>query len=125
MMEEIWKAIEGYEGLYEVSNTGKVRSLDRRIFAKLGSKTWKFVDIHGTIVKQSPNRDGYLRVMLSKKNKSIDYFVHRLVAAAFVDNPNGYSEVNHKDEDKSNNYMTNLEWCSRRYNNMYGTRFVI
>ena len=58
-MEEVWKAIDGYEGLYEVSNTGKVRSLDRRIFAKPGSKTWKFVDIGGVIMKQKPNKDGY------------------------------------------------------------------
>ena len=122
LANEEWRPIKGYEGLYEVSSTGKVRSLGRRIFAKPGSKTWKFVDIDGKIMKQSPNKDGYLRVMLSKNNKRIGYFVHRLGAAAFAGNPNGYGEVNHKDEDKSNNYMTNLEWCSRRYNNMYGTR---
>lgn len=108
-MEEIWKDIPGYEGKYQVSNTGKVVSLNYNNTGKT------------KLLKQGHNRDGYKRVVLCKNGKGKCYFVHRLVALAFIPNPNNYKEVNHKDECKSNNNMTNLEWCTREYNINYGT----
>ena len=101
---EIWKDIQGYEGLYQVSNTGRVRNKKREL--KL-------------IVRK---RDGYVDVQLSKNNKFSTVKVHRLVANAFIPNPNGYNEINHKDENPANNRAENLEWCNRRYNLSYGTR---
>ena len=104
-LNEIWKPIKGYEGLYEVSNFGRIKSLKRNI-----------------ILKSYKDGRGYLCVRLYKYNSSIQYKVHRLVAEVFIDNPNNYKEVNHKDENKTNNRVENLEWCDRKYNCNYGTR---
>ena len=109
-MEEIWKDIEGYEGLYQISNYGRVKSLN---YAKQGKEK---------ILKDRISNSGYKRVNLSKSGERKTYYVHRLVAETFIPNPNGYSEVNHKDEDKSNNNIDNLEWCTSKYNSNYGTR---
>ena len=106
MKKEYWKPVVGYEGLYEVSNWGRVKSL------KFGKEK---------ILKPSKNKKGYLHVVLCKENILKNFLVHRLVAEAFIPNPNNYKEVNHKDEDKSNNIVTNLEWCDRKYNQNYGT----
>ena len=103
---EQWKSIAGYEGLYEVSNLGRVKSL------KFGKE--KFL-------KPFKIKKGYLLVHLCRNGKSKYFYVHRLVAEAFIPNPEGLSEVNHKDEDKTNNVVDNLEFCSRRYNINYGT----
>lgn len=106
-MEEIWKAISNYEGLYEVSNLGNVRSLKRN--------TTK-----GKILKPQMDKDGYFKVCLCKNNEKKKYGVHRLVAMAFVD---GFSEdkniVNHKNEIKNDNRAENLEWCDVKYNTNY------
>ena len=110
-MEEVWKDIVGYEGKYQVSNLGRVKSLNYR------GNTNKEVIM--TITK---NKNGYLKIGLSKNNKRKNYLIHRLVAQAFIDNPNKYDEVNHKDEDKSNNRVENLEWCTHKENCYYGTR---
>lgn len=111
-MEEIWKDIEGYEGLYQVSSTGKVKSFK----GKNGAK-----DKEGHILKANISR-GYPYVGLCKGDEGKKTFlVHRLVAAAFVSNPHGYNEVNHKDENKMNSNAENLEWCTRDYNMAYGT----
>lgn len=99
-----WKDAVGYEGLFEVSNTGKVRSL----------KT-------GTIRKTRIDRYGYEMLTLRKNGSTRTELVHRLVANAFIDNPNGYPQVNHKDENARNNQATNLEWCTGLYNVRYGT----
>lgn len=108
---EIWKPIANYEGLYEVSNEGNVRSLNYRHTGKV------------QVLKLSVNRYGYLQVNLhSKEGKQKTYKVHRLVAQAFIPNPNNLPEVNHKDENKTNNCVENLEWCDRKYNNNYGSR---
>lgn len=113
-MKENWKPIKGYEGLYEVSNFGRIRSLDR-------------IDSLGRIKKGQelkPNFDGrknYLHVNLSKNGKKKSVQVHTLVANAFCNNPNKYNEINHIDECKTNNRAENLEWCTRSYNNSYGT----
>lgn len=101
---EEWKDIIGYEGLYQISSLGRVKTI----------KTNK-------IRKLEKVRSGYLRVMLHKNNKPERFLVHRLVAEVFIDNPDKLPEVNHKDENKLNNKVENLEWCDRKYNCNYGT----
>ena len=108
-MEEIWKEIEGYEGLYMVSSLGRVKRLE--------GKKCK----HDRIITPR-NNNGYYRVSLSKYGKVLQYRLHRLVAEAFIPNPNNYPVVNHKDENKQNNCVENLEWCSYAYNCNYGER---
>lgn len=107
-MNEFWKPVVGYEGYYEVSNLGKVRSL---IFGK------------HKILKQYPDKDNYLTIRLVKDKKQKYYSVHRLVAQAFIPNTNNYPVVNHKNEIKVDNRVENLEWCTVKYNNNYGTRY--
>lgn len=108
-MKEIWKDIPGYEGSYQVSNLGRVRSLNYNHTGEI------------KLLKQGTDKKGYKRVSLYKNGKEKKYPVHRLVAITFISNPNNYKEVNHKDEDKSNNNVNNLEWCTREYNINYGT----
>lgn len=109
---EIWKDIDGYEGLYQISNYGQVKSLK---------------DNHGNprekILKGVKNHKGYLRLTLYKNKKMINYSVHRLVAQAFIDNPNNFETVNHINEDKTDNRACNLEWMSVADNNRYGTGY--
>lgn len=108
MIEE-WKDIRGYEGSYQVSNLGRVRSLPRK--TKTGFRK-------GMILVLMIDKFGYSLVNLSRKS----YKVHRLVAEMFIENPQGLKCVNHKDENKTNNCVDNLEWCSYGYNNNYGSR---
>lgn len=115
---EIWKDIKDFEGLYQVSNEGRVRSLDH--YASNGRV---MVLYKGQIMTPVFNRyTGYLNVKLSKNNKATTRNVHRLVAETFLDNPNTLPQVNHKDEDKTNNRVENLEFCTCSYNANYGTR---
>ena len=109
-MNEIWRDIPGYEGKYQVSNTGEVKSLNYNHTGEI------------KLLKQGIKKKGYRQVNLYKNGKVKHHLVHRLVAIAFIPNPNNYKEVNHKDEDPSNNNVKNLEWCTREYNNNYGTR---
>lgn len=109
---EIFKEIEGYSGLYAVSNYGRVKSLGN------GNSN----NSKERILKPAKNSDGYLVVGLYKEGKCKFYKIHRLVAQAFIPNPNNYPQVNHKDEDKTNNKVENLEWCTHFYNINYGTR---
>lgn len=109
-MEEEWKDIANFEGLYQVSNLGRVKSLP-----KVGSGGH-----NGITLSQSKDKDGYLLVYLYANRKKVACKVHRLVAKAFIPNPNNFPQVNHKDEVKDNNCFTNLEWCSPSYNNSYG-----
>jgi hypothetical protein len=118
-MTEIWKSIQGYEGLYEVSNFGNVRSLDRVIRSKHNGTTLRKGRILTPFYEE---KKGYYQVSLSKNGKNKKHRVHRLVASAFLENPLDYTDVNHKDEDKTNNNVDNLEWCTRKYNNNYGTK---
>lgn len=106
-MKEIFKSIEGYENLYQISDQGNVKSL------KFGKEK---------ILK--PVKDGkkYLCVILCKQGKQKMCKIHRLVAQAFIPNPKNLPQVNHKDEDKKNNAASNLEWCTNVYNINYGTR---
>lgn len=115
-MEEIWKPIPNYEGYYEVSNTGKVKSLKRIIEDKRG------VNHFVTEKELALNRYGdYYQVALSKDGKRKLFLVHRLVAIVFLPNPDNLPIVNHKDENKLNNNANNLEWCTIKYNTNYGT----
>lgn len=115
MKKEFWRPVVGYEGLYEVSNFGRVKSI------KFGKERF---------LKLFTNHRGYLQVNLSKKGKVKKYFVHRLVAEAFLEIPEElkhlkgthYLQVNHKDENKLNNNAENLEWCTSSYNVNYGSR---
>lgn len=112
-MKEVWKAVVGYEGIYEVSNFGRVASLER-------------VNARGQIVSSrikatKPNNRGYIQINLSKDGKQEYRLLHRIVAEAFIPNPEGLPQVNHKDEDKNNNSANNLEWCTNMYNRHYGT----
>lgn len=106
MIEE-WKAIPGYEGLYEVSNKGNVRNVRRN-----------------TLLRLSKNNDGYIQVHLYKNGIRNKFQVHRLVAQAFLPNIDNLPQVNHKDENKTNNNVTNLEWCTAKYNTNFGTRNI-
>ena len=120
-MIEQWRPIKGYEGIYEVSNLGRVRSLDR-IIMKPNPRNGVIQSFSkkGTIKKQVLINSGYLKVMLSAGRKTKNLTVHRLVAEAFLPNPDKLPQVNHKDEDKTNNCVSNLEWCSEKYNTYYG-----
>ena len=104
---EIWKDVSGYEGLYKVSDKGRVKSIG------YGKER---------ILKPRKYKDGYIHVSLYKNCEIKQYLVHRLVAKVFISNPENLPEVNHKDENPSNNNLENLEWCNRKYNNNYGTR---
>ena len=105
--KEQWKPIPGFEGLYEVSTCGRVRTVRRQ-----GSR--------GGILKQT-TLHGYRMLALCKDGKYTRMGAHRAVALAFIENPNGLPFVNHKDENKTNNNADNLEWCTCTYNNNYGT----
>ena len=113
---EIWKDINGYEGLYMVSNFGRVKSLSRTVEYYNGRHYYE-----SKILKPTVGNHGYYNVSLCKDKKWKHHLVHRLVAEAFLPNPNGYKQVNHKDENKLNNHVDNLEWCTQQYNLAYGT----
>lgn len=115
---EEWRDVVGYEGLYQVSNLGRVKSLDRVVNGKSHSQVIK----RGKLLKIQYNIDGYCIVCLSKRSVYKHYKVHRLVAQAFIPNLDNLPCVNHKDEDKTNNRVDNLEWCTVLYNNGYGTK---
>ena len=111
---EVWKDVVGYEGLYKVSNKGKVFSVER--ISLQGRK------IGGQSLKPARNKYGYLWVNLCKNGKTKAEYIHRLVAQAFIPNPNNFPQVNHIDEVKTNNNAKNLEWCTSKYNANHGTR---
>jgi hypothetical protein len=112
---EIWKDIEGYEGLYEISNMGRVKALP-----KWGGCIFK----KERLLKTHDNGKQYLYVDLYNDGKRKKDYIHRLVAKAFVDNPNNYPHINHIDENKSNNTYSNLEWCTPKYNCNYGNHNI-
>lgn len=105
-MTEIWKDIEGYEGKYQVSNFGQVKSM-------IGQEK---------VLHPKKHRNGHLQIGLHKDKKRKTMYIHRLVAQAFIPNPDNLPCVNHKDENPNNNNVDNLEWCTQKYNCNYGTR---
>lgn len=118
-MQEVWKDITGYEGYYQVSNLGRVRSVDRMVKGK--KENLRFVK--GRILQ--PNlSEGYLMVGLCKSGRQSTIRVHRLVAEAFIPNPENKRTVNHIDENKLNNTITNLEWATDKENCGHGNRTV-
>ena len=118
MKKEYWKPVVGYEGLYEVSNYGRIKSFDTYRKGNNGSIRC----CKGRILKLRTDKDGYFKVVLYKNNKPKTFTVHRLVAEAFLPNPDNLPCVNHKDECKTNNNVNNLEWCNIKYNINFGTR---
>ena len=102
MEKEIWKDIEGYEGLYQISNLGRIR---------------KYI-----ILRQFLSHKGYLTTQLSKENKSKTFLVHRLVAKTFIPKIDGKNQINHKDGNKINNKVENLEWCTQKENINYSQK---
>lgn len=106
-MKEIWKDVEGWEDRYMISNTGKVYS-----------------KLNNLIKKTAYTNDGHEVIILSRDGKQFGTFVHRLVAKAFIPNPNNFPLINHKDENPANNNVDNLEWCNYSYNNTYNDKHI-
>jgi len=105
LKKEIWRDIEEYEVKYQVSNYGGIKNIQR-----------------DNLLKPVKTKNNYLVISLYNKGKKKRFYIHRLVANAFIPNFNNLPEVNHKDENKENNYTDNLEWCTKKYNKTYGTR---
>lgn len=118
-MQEVWKDIVGYEGYYQVSNLGRVKSLRLKVYSHAQKRAIPVM--REKILKQFPNTKKYLNVDLRRNGTRNTQAVHRLVAKAFISNENDYPQVNHKDENKQNNRVDNLEWCTNQYNSTYGT----
>lgn len=119
-MTEEWRPLKEFDGSYEVSSFGRVRSLDRMIADGRPGVALKRL-LRGRIMATTPNNHGYLCVYICKDGKKYCKRVHRLVAEAFIPNPENLPQINHKDENKKNNKVDNLEWCTAEYNMNYGT----
>lgn len=117
--KEIWTDIQGYEGRYEISSWGRVKSCERYVKSNNGNLR----KVKERILRLSKDKYGYLQVVLRNNNGiKKTYLVHRLVAQTYLSNHENLSEVNHRDEDKTNNRVENLEFCTSEYNLHYGTR---
>ena len=114
-MEEEWRPIVGFEGEYEISSIGRVRSLDREIIFNDRRKRL----FRGKVIAVNINPNGYKAVGLSRHHKNINKYIHKLVAESFIDNPNNYNVVNHIDGNKLNNCYTNLEWTTFSNNSLH------
>jgi hypothetical protein len=112
MQDEFWKDIMGYESIYQVSNLGKVKSLDRLLINK---NNRKYI-LKGAFLKSSYDKRGYLIYQLSKNNIKKTLKLHRILGKTFIENPNNLSEINHIDGNKNNNSLNNLEWCTTQHN---------
>ncbi len=121
MKNEVWRPVDGFEGYYEVSNYGRVRSIKRIVTIK---NRWHDIQRRygGTITRGHIDNNGYMAICLQADGRKKYTKVHILVAKAFIENPSNYHQVNHKDENKSNNCVENLEWCTAKYNSNYGTK---
>ena len=116
-MKEMWRSIKGYEGLYEISNKGRVKSL-ARYYKAFG---YRKIIIEEKIMSPVESPQGYYQIGLSKEGAKKHVQIHRLVAQAFIPNPQSLPFINHKDENKKNNCVDNLEWCTPEYNVNYGS----
>lgn len=114
----IWKPYPDYPFI-EANQFGEVRTKDRVVPVKDGSKRL----VKGRVLKQSDNGHGYMAVEFSMNNKTVQLYVHRIVASAFIPNPDNLPQVNHKDNNRANNAVSNLEWCDRQYNESYKKKF--
>lgn len=117
MKDEIWKSVKGYENYYEISNYGNFRSLDRKIIRSDGIIQLR----KGQMITPVANQDGYLQVKLCRDGKYRAVRIHRLVAEAFIPNPNNLPEINHKDCNRKNNHVDNLEWINHIDNVQYSS----
>lgn len=122
MNNEIWKDIVGYESRYQVSNFGNVRSLNR--LKRHNTSATGFITVNGKMLKPFKTKKGYLKVDVSnlyggRKSKS----VHQLVAIVFIENSNNYDQINHIDGNKSNNHVSNLEWCNNSQNQLHAYKY--
>ena len=115
-MKEVWKACPDYEGLYEVSNLGRIRSVDRIVF-----RNGIPMELKGKVLSPVRQWSGHLNVCVCKDGSQKKIRLHRYIARAFIPNPFSLPEVNHKDENPANNRADNLEWCDHKYNMNYGT----
>lgn len=124
MDHEIWKDIKGYEGYYQVSNLGRIKSLDRYVETTHPiSKSKYFKKVKGLMLKQCYVK-GYLSVNLSKNGRSTMFRVNRLVALNFIENPNKFPHVGHNDDNKENNKVNNLYWTTAKENNTHNNKHM-
>jgi hypothetical protein len=114
---EVWKDIKDYEGLYQISSWGRVKSLSRRMWVGRGWTISK-----EKILRAHNTGKGYLQTFFTKDYKKYYPLIHRLVAEVFIQNPLNLPDINHKDGNKSNNYVNNLEWCTKKQNTQYGIK---
>lgn len=119
MQKEIWKDIKNYEGRYQISNMGRVKSL----FRKVKTVSGYYITVQEKILKQTVDNTGYYVVSLWKNNKHLRAHIHRLVAETFIFNHNNKPFINHIDGDKLNNNVSNLEWCTPKENNIHAYQY--
>lgn len=119
---EVWRPIPGYEGYYEASSFGTVRSLDRVTKKRHYSGIYHMIKIKGRNLKPNPAKDGYLHIALSVNGEVTRAQLHRVIALTFIDGGSGILVVNHKDGDKTNNAISNLEWCTPQQNQQHAIK---
>ena len=120
--DELWKPVKGFEGKYMVSNYGRVKTIGRNVNWTLRDGSIAQVYIASKMLRQQMNYKGYYRITLRRDKKDFNIAVQRIVGITFLSNPNDLPQINHKDENKENNCVSNLEWCTAKYNNNYATK---